>query len=194
MSYSGFWKRFFDLFLALLMTVILLVPSIIVAIIIKFTSNGPVIYKQTRVGKNNQLFTIYKFRTMKINAPVVESSVRVDRQFRTKFGKFIRRYSIDEWPQIINVIKAEMSFIGPRPMLPNSKVVSLRKAYPQIIKLRPGLSGLAQVEGRNSISAEEKVGYDLEYANAISFGQDFSIFFKTLTEILFSVDIFGRKK
>lgn len=194
MSYAGFWKRLLDLFLALLMTVILLIPSIIVAITIKLTSSGPVIYKQTRVGKNNRLFTIYKFRTMKVNAPVVESSIKVDRQFRTKFGKFIRRYSIDEWPQIVNVFKADMSFIGPRPMLPDSKVVALRNSYPQIIQLRPGLSGLAQVEGRNSISAEEKVAYDLEYAQSISFGHDFSIFLKTLTEILFSVDIFGRKK
>ena len=188
MNYATFWKRIFDLFAAILMLIIFLIPAIIVAFCIAFTSKGSIIYKQDRVGRNSELFTIYKFRTMKTDAPVVESSQKIDLEYRTNFGKFIRRYSIDEWPQIFNVIKGDMSFIGPRPMLAKSKVVKLRKKYQQITALRPGLSGLAQVEGRNSISAEKKLSYDLKYANDVSFSNDFSILLKTISEIFFSAD------
>lgn len=194
MNYAFFWKRFFDLLIAVIMSIVLLIPSIIVTICIKSTSKGPIIFKQGRIGRNNKLFTIYKFRTMKVDAPQVESNHKVDRQYRTKFGKFIRRYSIDEWPQVINVIKGDMSFIGPRPMLPDSKVVKLRNQYPQINALRPGLSGLAQVEGRNTINAEKKLEYDLEYSNHVSLKSDFSIFLKTVSEIFFSADSSGQKK
>lgn len=175
-------KRFFDMIIALLLLIILLVPMIIVAICIKLEDGGPVFYKQTRIGKDLKPFKIYKFRSMKTNRKEFDGKLSHE-QMVTNVGKFIRKTSIDELPQIINVLKGDMAFIGPRPWIEDyyEWFTDEQKRRNEVL---PGLSGLAQVKGRNGISITEKIKYDIEYVDNMSFVLDIKLWYGTLKTIL----------
>lgn len=178
-------KRLIDTTVAIIFGIVLIVPLFIVAILIKLTSKGPIFFKQERYGKNSVPFTLYKFRSMTDGAPVKANSEFSDiKSYVTPFGMFIRKTSIDELPQLINIIKGEMSFIGPRPLaITDEKVLRLRRQNggDQVL---PGISGLAQVNGRNNITDEDKAAYDAKYAEKISFFYDMNIVVETVFSVI----------
>jgi len=174
-------------FLFSLFSLILLMPLfIIVSILIKLTDKGPIFFKQIRVGKNQKEFLIYKFRTMVVNADKIGPVLTQDNDPRiTKIGKILRRTSIDELPQLINILKGEMSLIGPRPEVP-SIVKTYTEEQKNVFKVKPGLTGWAQIHGRDELSIDTKLKYDMEYINNLSFWLDFTIFIKTFPVLLSS--------
>ncbi|MDI6498964.1 sugar transferase, partial [Leuconostoc suionicum] len=161
------------------------IPLIIVGIIIKLTSEGPVLFIQKRYGRNSKPFALYKFRSMTNKAPVKANSDFEDiTSYVTPFGMLIRKTSVDELPQLWNIIKGDMSFIGPRPLAKtDEKVLSLRKqnGADQVL---PGISGLAQVNGRNNLSDEDKAAYDAKYAAHLSFRVDMLLTVETFVSVL----------
>lgn len=171
--YKKFVKRILDLLLAIPMFVVLLIPLTVIGLVIKLTSKGPILFKQERYGRNSKPFLLYKFRSMTNKAPVKANSEFDDiASYVTPFGMIIRRTSIDELPQLWNIIKGDMSFIGPRPLAKtDSKVLFLRK-HNGADQVLPGISGLAQVNGRNNLSDEDKAAYDAKYAAHVSFRVD----------------------
>lgn len=174
-----FLKRFCDLLLALLLLILLFPIFTLIAIIIYLEDRGPFIFKQKRIGVNGQEFDFYKFRSMPLNTPLVQSSETYKIKI-TKFGKFIRRTNLDELPQFYNVLKGDMSFIGPRPPIPSQlDLIGYRKSN-GAIKLRPGLTGLAQVNSFDGMTPFQKSEYDGIYANSISLKADVLILFKTI--------------
>jgi O-antigen biosynthesis protein WbqP len=157
----------------------------IIPILIKIDSKGRVIYTQKRIGRDSGFFTIYKFRTMKEGTPDIPTD-KVDdpKKLVTRLGLFLRRSSIDEIPQLINILKGEMSFVGPRPALYNQpELISLRKEKGVDI-LRPGITGLAQVMGRDELPIPIKVGYDEQYIKNFSLMLDLKIIFLTVKAIM----------
>lgn len=185
MFYRRFIKRILDLLLAVPALIILFVPLVIVGIVIKLTSKGPVLFIQERYGKGSKPFNLYKFRSMTDKAPVKANSEFDDiTSYVTHFGMFIRKTSIDELPQLWNIVKGNMSFIGPRPLAKtDEKVLTLRKSNGADTVL-PGISGLAQVNGRNNIFDEDKAAYDAKYAALVSFRVDMLLTFKTFVSVL----------
>ncbi|WP_273714029.1 sugar transferase [Leuconostoc mesenteroides] len=185
MVYRRFLKRFFDLLLAIFFFIILLLPLVIIALIVKLTSKGPILFIQERYGRNSRPFKLYKFRSMTDSAPQIANSKFTDIQnYITPFGMFIRKTSLDELPQFWNIIKGDMSFIGPRPLAKtDKKVLSLRKqnGADQVL---PGISGLAQVNGRNNLSDEDKAAYDAKYAAHLSFRVDMLLTLETFVSVL----------
>lgn len=176
------------------MLIILLIPLIIVGIIIKLTSEGPVLFIQERYGRNSKPFALYKFRSMTNKAPVKANSDFKDiTNYVTPFGMFIRKTSVDELPQLWNIIRGDMSFIGPRPLAKtDEKVLSLRKqnGADQVL---PGISGLAQVNGRNNLSDEDKAAYDAKYAAHLSFKVDMLLTVETFISVLKRDGVFKEK-
>lgn len=183
--YRRFLKRFFDLLLAMFLFLILLFPLLIIALFVKLTSKGPILFIQERYGRNSRPFKLYKFRSMTDSAPQIANSKFTDIQnYITPFGMFIRKTSLDELPQFWNIIKGDMSFIGPRPLAKtDEKVLSLRKqnGADQVL---PGISGLAQVNGRNNLSDEDKAAYDAKYAAHLSFRVDMLLTLETFVSVL----------
>ncbi len=172
--------------IAILMTIALSPVLLIVALLIKLESSGPAIFTQKRVGQFGRLFTIYKFRTMQIGTPDLPSDkVGEDDPRFTKSGKLLRRFSIDEFPQLLNIIKGEMMFIGPRPALHNQHELNAMRHMRGIDALKPGITGWAQVNGRDSIPLETKVELDKYYLGFHNWQLDLKIlwltFFKTTT-------------
>ena len=195
--YRDVCKRFFDFVFSLIGIVVLAVPMLIVAIVIKIDSpKEQILFRQKRVGKNNHEFTIYKFRSMRQDAPHEMSTKNFENPeaYITPVGKFIRKASLDELPQLFNVFKGEMSIVGPRPLIPNEeKVLELRNEY-GANKILPGITGLAQVNGRDEITDEVKAKYDGQYAQKLSWFLDISIVFKTLFDVVRSRGIREGKK
>lgn len=185
MFYKKFIKRLLDLLLAIPMLIILVIPLVIVGIIIKLTSKGPVLFIQERYGRDSKPFSLYKFRSMTNKAPVKANSEFKDiTSYVTPFGMFIRKTSIDELPQLWNIIKGNMSFIGPRPLAEtDGKVLTLRK-HNGADQVLPGISGLAQVNGRNNLSDEDKAAYDAKYAAHVSFRLDTLLTVETFVSVL----------
>lgn len=183
--YRIFFKRFLDTCVAIILGILLSWLFIIVAILVKLTSKGPVFFKQERFGLNSKPFILYKFRSMTNGAPVKANSEFDDiTSYITPFGMFIRKTSIDELPQLLNIIKGDMSFIGPRPLAnTDEKVLQLRREN-GADQVRPGISGLAQVNGRNNITDLDKATYDAKYASRISFELDLLLFFETLISVI----------
>mgnify|MGYP005965575269 FL=1 len=179
--YKNVIKRVCDLILALLLLVLAFIPMIIVAICIKIEDGGPIIYKSKRVGKNCKVFNVYKFRSMKVDRQELHSNLSHE-QMVTKAGKVIRKTSLDELPQLINILKGEMSFIGPRPWIPEyyEWFTDEQKRRSNVL---PGISGLAQVKGRNGISIFKKIEYDLYYVEHISMWLDIKIVFETIVQV-----------
>ncbi|WP_142412971.1 exopolysaccharide biosynthesis polyprenyl glycosylphosphotransferase [Hathewaya massiliensis] len=188
-------KRFFDIILSLIGIVILSPLYIILFTAIKIDSKGPALFKQVRVGKDKENFTIYKFRTMIVDAEK-KSELKIDPknlnnfvfQSRsdnriTKVGAFLRKTSLDELPQLFNVLKGEMSLVGPRPEIPDV-VRYYPKEYDQRLLVLPGITGLAQVSGRGEIELGKTVSYDLNYIKNFSILYDFKILIRTVTSVL----------
>ena len=183
-------KRLFDLIFAIMLVTILLIPFLLVAITILVTSKGSVLYWSDRVGINNSIFSMPKFRSMKTNTPEIASHlVSNPDEYLSPIGGFIRRYSIDELPQLYSILKGDMSFVGPRPALFNQyDLIKLREKN-GINALPPGLTGWAQINGRDEISIYEKVALDEEYLNRKSLWFDFKILWMTLLKVFKSQDI-----
>ena len=165
---------------------------IIVAISIKIDSKGPVIFKQKRLGKDGKEFEMYKFRSMVVGAENMGTGIYSKKgdDRVTKVGKFIRITSIDELPQLINIIKGEMSFIGPRPVLTYHpwKYEEYTEEQKKRFEVRPGITGLAQVNGRKQMEWEKRIKLDVEYVDKLSFIMDMKIFFKTIYTVILMKD------
>ena len=157
-------KRTMDIVSSLIELILLSPLFLLVAILIKLDSKGPIIFKQIRIGKNSKPFYIYKFRSMKIDAPNLSTEEFLNASdFTTKVGKFIRKTSIDELPQLVNILKGDMSIVGPRPVIEREvRLLELRKEC-NVDSILPGITGLAQINGRDNIDDYEKVKYDFEY-------------------------------
>ena len=178
-------KRCIDIILSIIISILVSPLVILIAIAIKLESKGPIIFKQTRCGKDSKPFEIYKFRTMKVGTPNVPTS-QISKQGCqiTKVGKFLRKSSLDEIPQLYNILKGDMTLIGPRPVIVTErKLIKLRQEY-GIDCLYPGITGWAQVNGRDEIGIKEKVKYDYEYLENISLGLDLKIAFITGLKVL----------
>lgn len=178
-------KRVFDFTVSLLLIIILLPVFLIVSLIVLIDSGAPVIFRQYRVGKDNKLFYIYKFRTMRKNTRNAATADLTDSdKFITKSGRILRKTSIDELPQLVNVLLGDMSFVGPRPLIPEEKEIrALRKEY-GVYSVRPGITGLAQINGRDNLTIEEKALFDKEYIDKQSLAFDFKILLKTVMVVL----------
>lgn len=174
-------KRIMDFVLAVVLLIIFAIPMLIVAIAIKIEDGGPIIYKSRRMGKGLKEFNTYKFRSMKTKRKELNSNLSHE-QMVTKVGKIIRKTSLDELPQLFNILKGEMSFIGPRPWIPEY-YVWFNDEQKRRCDVLPGISGLAQVKGRNGISIFRKINYDLEYVNNMSFIQDLKLVFETVKAV-----------
>ncbi len=176
--YQKFLKRPVDIFFSLLALVVFCWLYLLVAILVKVKLGSPVLFKQPRPGKDEKIFHLYKFRTMTDerdeNGELLPDDVRL-----TKFGKLLRSTSLDELPEVFNILKGDMSIIGPRPQLVRD-MVFMTEEQRKRHTVRPGLSGLAQVKGRNGITWEEKLSYDLEYIKKITFLSDAKIVFMTV--------------
>ncbi len=180
------FKRGFDLILSLIGTGVLLVPMGIITAVIKAESKGSVLFKQDRVGKDKKLFKIYKFRTMYTDAPkdVPTHMLNNPDAFITKSGRFLRKTSLDELPQLFNIIKGEMSIVGPRPALYNQyDLIAERDKY-GANSITPGLTGLAQVMGRDELPIDVKAAYDGEYVKKMGFLTDLKIIAKTAISVI----------
>lgn len=185
--YQKYFKRFFDFCCALAAILVFCWLYIIVAVSVRIFLGKPVIFKQERPGLNGKIFTLYKFRTM-TDKKDENGELLPDDERLTKFGRFLRKTSLDELPEAFNILKGDMSVIGPRPLLveylPYYTEEEMRRH-----DVRPGLSGLAQINGRNAITWEEKFKYDIEYVNNISFVTDIKIIFKTVLKVVRPNDI-----
>lgn len=185
--YSRYVKRPLDIVLALVALLVLSPIFLIVALLVRVNLGSPVIFKQNRPGKDEQIFTLYKFRTMTEerdeHGKLLPNSLRL-----TKFGQFLRTTSLDELPELFNILKGDMSIIGPRPL-----VVEYLPYYTDQERIRhsvrPGLSGLAQINGRNTIFWESRFSFDIEYVKTISFLNDLKIILKTIKQVIKRSDI-----
>ncbi|HHV25846.1 MAG TPA: sugar transferase [Tissierellia bacterium] len=191
-------KRILDFLLSFIALIILSPLFLILAICIKIDSKGPVFFKQERLGKDGEVFLIYKFRTMVDGAIHMGSGLRTDEGDPrvTKVGKVLRKTSLDELPQLINILKGEMSIIGPRPPVPYYP--HKYEDYSEEQKLRftvlPGITGYAQINGRNEIEWDERIKYDVYYVRNWSLGLDFKIFFRTIKIVLCKEGIYRENK
>lgn len=184
--YSKCLKRLIDFILSLIGLIILSPIFIVIAILIKLDSKGPVFFKQKRVGINKSYFNIYKFRTMYTDTPkdMPTHMLNNPEAFITKIGKFLRKTSLDELPQLINIIKGEMAIIGPRPALYNQEdLIELRDKY-KANDIRPGLTGWAQIHGRDELEIDVKAKLDGYYVEHLSFILDIKCFFLTVASVL----------
>lgn len=178
-------KRLFDILLAVPVALVLLLPVLCVAVCVRLTSKGPSLYWSDRVGQHNQLFQMPKFRSMLIGTPAVATHLLSDPSvYLTPIGSFLRKSSLDELPQLWSILKGDMSFVGPRPALFNQDdLVSLRTQH-GVHKLVPGLTGWAQVNGRDELPIPEKVKFDLEYLQRRSFWFDIRILWLTFLKVV----------
>ena len=178
-------KRFLDVVLAVFAVVFLLIPILIIAIAVRLTSEGPVLYWSERVGRNSQIFKMPKFRSMRTDTPDVATHLLQQPDvWLTPIGNFLRKSSLDELPQIWSVLKREMSFVGPRPALHNqADLIALRKEA-GVDELLPGITGWAQINGRDKLTVNEKVALDMEYFNKKSIFFDFKILWITLIKVI----------
>jgi len=178
-------KRLFDVIISILLLILLLIPMIVVSILIKLTSRGPVLYWSERVGKNNALFRMPKFRSMRTDAPPLATHLLTDPdRYITAIGRFIRKTSLDELPQIFSVLKGDMSFVGPRPALFNQDDLVALRTSKGIHTLVPGITGWAQINGRDELPIPVKVEYDLHYLKNRSFIFDLKILVLTLSNVV----------
>lgn len=184
--YNNFFKRVLDIVLSFIGIVFAAIPMLIVAVIIKLDSPGPVFFRQKRVGKNKKYFTIIKFRSMPITAPhdMPTHQLENPESMLSGFQRFERRMSIDELPQLFNILIGDMSIIGPRPALWNQEDLIAERDKYGANGVRPGLTGLAQISGRDEIAIPVKARLDGEYIEKMSFGFDCKCFFGTVAAVL----------
>ena len=177
--------RAFDLLLAIFLVLLLLVPFIVVAVLVRSTSKGPTLYWSDRVGKNNKTFKMPKFRSMLIDTPAVATHLLDDPDaYLSSVGSFLRRSSLDELPQLFSVLKGDMSFVGPRPALFNQDELIALRTKKGVDKLLPGITGWAQVNGRDELLIPDKVDLDVEYLNQQSFWFDMRILWMTFSRVI----------
>lgn len=186
-KFQLFLKRVFDIVASLILVVLLIcIPVLlIVPLVIRLTSKGPAVFTQERVGKDGKIFKIYKFRTMlrmedRVNP---DGTIREPNDSITKVGRFLRKTSLDELPQLFNILNGTMSFVGPRPMLP-SQVEKISPEENRRHLMRPGVTGWAQVNGRNDLTWPEKLKFDKEYIEKFSIAMDIRIFFLTVKAVV----------
>ena len=178
-------KRLFDLFLGLLFMALLVVPMLVLAFAVRATSQGPALYWSDRVGRGNNIFRMPKFRTMKFDAPAVATHLMSDPDaFLSPIGRFLRRTSLDEIPQLLSILKGDMSFVGPRPALFNQHDLIALRTEKRVNQLVPGLTGWAQVNGRDELPIPEKVVFDVEYMERRSFWFDMKILWMTFLRVV----------
>ena len=181
---SKIMKRSFDLLLSLFALIVLLIPMMIIAVAIKLTSHGPVLYWSDRVGKNNEIFRMPKFRTMQTDTPAVATHLLGEpSRYVTGIGKILRKTSMDELPQLFSIITGDMSFVGPRPALFNQDDLIELRTKKGIHRLTPGLTGWAQVHGRDELPIPVKVEYDHYYLLNHSFSLDLKIMLQTVLKV-----------
>jgi O-antigen biosynthesis protein WbqP len=178
-------KRVFDFTLSLFLIVVFSVPILLVALAVRLTSKGPSLYWSDRVGKDNDLFGMPKFRSMRVNAPVVATHLMEDpSKYLTPIGSFLRKSSLDELPQLWNILIGDMSFVGPRPALYNqTDLIELRTTM-GVSKLTPGLTGWAQINGRDELPIPVKVEFDVQYLENRSMRFDFYILWMTFLKVI----------
>ena len=197
------FKRSCDLALACFLILFLIPIFLLVALVIKASSRGPILFSQRRIGKNKKPFSCYKFRTMHPEADfmlreLLSSNINIQNEFArdqkllndpriTSVGRYLRFTSLDEIPQIFNILKGEMSFIGPRPII-KDEIKRYGESFEKAFSVLPGMSGLWQVSGRNKLSYKRRVQLDVIYANNLSFKLDLNILFRTIGVILFPFD------
>ncbi|MBJ7639942.1 sugar transferase [Weissella confusa] len=183
--YERFFKRAFDIVFATLLLIVFIIPIVIIGVTIKLSDSGTPFFVQKRYGRDDKQFSLIKFRTMRMGTPIVANSEFRDMDsYVTLLGKFFRETSLDEIPQIFNVIRGEMSFIGPRPLADTDYEVVKLRSKNGANNVRPGITGLAQVKGRNKLSNFEKSQFDGQYANNISLWLDVKIVFLTIFKVL----------
>ena len=178
-------KRLFDLVLALFVAIVLALPILVVAILVRLTSSGPALYWSDRVGRRNIIFKMPKFRTMQVGTPAVATHLLSDSgQYLTPVGSFLRKSSLDELPQLWSILVGDMSFVGPRPALFNQDDLVALRTQNGVDKLVPGLTGWAQVNGRDELSIPVKVQYEVEYLQKQSFWFDMKILGLTFLKVV----------
>lgn len=185
--YAKYFKRMLDFILSLIALIILSPILLIVAILVRIKLGSPIIFKQQRPGKNEKIFTLYKFRTM-TDKKDENGNLLPDSERLTKFGKLLRSTSLDELPELVNILKGDMAIVGPRPQLIRDMVFMTEEQRKRHL-VRQGLTGLAQVNGRNNINWEEKIDYDLKYIEKITFINDLKILWRTLEKVFKREDI-----
>lgn len=178
-------KRSFDILLAIIAAIILVIPFLCTALMVRLTSKGPILYWSQRVGKNNQLFLMPKFRSMWVDTPAVATHLLNNPEtLLTPIGSFLRKSSLDELPQLWNILKGDMSFVGPRPALFNQDDLIAQRTAKGVHLLTPGLTGWAQINGRDELPIPQKVVLDVEYMHRQSFIFDLKIIFLTFLKVL----------
>lgn len=178
-------KRLFDIIFSIVAIVILALPMAVIAIIILATDGRPVVFRQERVGLGNKTFRIRKFRSMKVGTKnVATKDLKDSDDCITPIGKVLRKTSLDELPQLINILEGTMSFVGPRPLIPQEEHIRKMRAERNVYSVRPGVTGLAQVNGRDLVTEEQKVNWDAEYVQNRSMLLDIKIMFKTVAVVL----------
>lgn len=178
-------KRLFDVCLALVVSALLLIPAVVIGLVVLVTSPGPVLYWSDRVGRHNRLFKMPKFRSMRVDAPAVATHLLADPAvYVTLIGSFLRKASLDELPQLWSILKGDMSFVGPRPALFNQEDLIALRTQQGVHELVPGLTGWAQVNGRDELPISEKVKLDAEYLRRQSFWFDLRILWLTFVQVL----------
>jgi O-antigen biosynthesis protein WbqP len=183
-------KRVFDIILSVLLLVIFAVPLIIIGTVVIITSKGPALYISDRVGCNNRIFRMYKFRTMRTDTPPLATHlINYPEQYLTPIGLFLRKSSLDELPQLINILLGDMSLVGPRPALFNQDDLIALRTRKGIHMLKPGLTGWAQINGRDDLPVLKKVELDEHYRRNGSFKFDLQILFRTMQKVLKSEGI-----
>ena len=193
--YKRFIKRFLDLFLSLIGLPFFMILCLVIAPLIYLSDRGPVFFVADRLGVNGKIFRMFKFRSMKVNAPDIRNkdnttfSSREDPRV-TKVGKILRTTSLDEVPQLLNILKGDMSFIGPRPSLPPEEGEVLTDQFWKRITVRPGLTGYTQAYFRNDITREKRFECDCYYADHVSFLLDLKIVFKTIGTVVFRKNLY----
>ncbi|HHW68000.1 MAG: hypothetical protein PWP07_1727 [Epulopiscium sp.] len=187
-------KHGLDKLIAFILLIAVSPVFLIIALGIKLTSKGPIFFIQDRVGKDGKDFKIYKFRTMVQNAEHIGSGIYTEENDPriTKIGRFLRKTSLDELPQLINILKGDMSIIGPRPTL-RYQVDKYNEYQMGRLKMRPGVTGLAQVNGRNSLPWSKRIEYDIEYVNNYSLWLDLKIMIKTVKVVLTAEGVYGER-
>ena len=185
--YRVFFKRAIDIFLSLVFILLFWWLYIVVAILVRLKLGSPIVFTQKRPGLNEKIFTMYKFRTM-TDKKDVNGNLLPDKERLTKFGKFLRSTSLDEIPELLNVLKGEMSLVGPRPLLVDY-LPKYTKAEKRRHEVRPGITGFAQINGRNNTTWEERFKNDIYYVENISFLLDLKIIIKTLLKVVKRSDI-----
>ena len=180
------WKRLLDILFSALLLFLLALPMLLIALAVGLSSRGGPLFCQIRIGRQGKPFTCYKFRTMVRDAPPNRptSDFSDASRYVTPIGRFLRRTSLDELPQLYNVLRGDMSLVGPRPLIGEEDEVHRLRTAGGVYRVRPGMTGLAQIHGRDRLGDGEKAAYDVRYVDTLSFGEDLRILAKTLRHVL----------